>query len=807
MIITKVKMAPFAGVSNRELDFTSGLNVVLGDNEAGKSTLVNAIFALLFIPTHVKRNASEWKDYLARFLPVGGGDTVSVTAEFLHGADEYALTRSWGETRECRFVINRGAVMTKEETVKEHLSEILRYGKGTYENVLFARQDEMMQTVKLLRQNKEASGTLSDALRSTMFQAGGVSLDELAMAISDTKKKLISNWDVERDGPRNNRGIDDPHKKNVGDLLQAYYMVEELTRAVRLSRDAEERLETMMAQLTETVQSQAALAPKKAMMEKVEHDVHKRAALEPELRALAPEEETLKRVNMEWPGKIERLKHLAVQLEMEKKRHTALTLELEKAKAAVEAQKTRARYQVIKPLLEQLRGTESELSLLTVVSAEDVAWLEEQVAVATNREAELRAMKLLAKLSVQQPMQISVTSGLAPTESVMVDEYMQFDGNGVLRLTSAEWTLDIQSGQEDVETILTDVRNARESCTTKLLELGCKDVAEAKETLAKRNLLAARLSELRAKMDGILQGQPLAELEAAVADLPVEEPLRDPETIYSDKGKAETDMRLVENEIAGLQTQIQAWEELYRSFDAVMDRLADVKSSAREIQQQLAALAPLPEGYADAREFLAALQVVRQESQNYADAVFRQKIALAEAQSQLPEVTAEDLIEQLRDAKQHLARLKREASAALRVEAEFNRLVSALDQNTLDPFVESFSRYLSPATGYRYQAATWEGALPTGITATDGKELPVDLLSAGTTRGIALALRLAMAEFLLEDAQGFMVMDDPLVDLDPSRKEYAAAMLRAYAEKKQLIITTCDPETARLLAGNCIALN
>jgi len=53
MILKKLILCPFAGFTNREVEFKKGLNVILGENEAGKSTLVNAIKASLFEPTNL----------------------------------------------------------------------------------------------------------------------------------------------------------------------------------------------------------------------------------------------------------------------------------------------------------------------------------------------------------------------------------------------------------------------------------------------------------------------------------------------------------------------------------------------------------------------------------------------------------------------------------------------------------------------------------------------------------------------------------------------------------------------------------
>jgi exonuclease SbcC len=98
------------------------------------------------------------------------------------------------------------------------------------------------------------------------------------------------------------------------------------------------------------------------------------------------------------------------------------------------------------------------------------------------------------------------------------------------------------------------------------------------------------------------------------------------------------------------------------------------------------------------------------------------------------------------------------------------------------------------------------GPIPSGIIKEDGTEIPIDLLSTGTGDGTAIALRLAMAEHLLQDRKGFMIMDDPLVNLDPERRKAAAEVLRDFAGKFQLIVTTCDPNTAGLLGGNLIEI-
>ena len=53
---------------------------------------------------------------------------------------------------------------------------------------------------------------------------------------------------------------------------------------------------------------------------------------------------------------------------------------------------------------------------------------------------------------------------------------------------------------------------------------------------------------------------------------------------------------------------------------------------------------------------------------------------------------------------------------------------------------------------------------------------------------------------------GFLVMDDPLVNMDPARQEKAAELMTEYASNKQVLIFTWHHRHAELLGGNQIKL-
>ena len=48
MNIQNVGCDQFAGIQRKNIEFDQGLNLIIGDNETGKSTLVDLIYFLLF---------------------------------------------------------------------------------------------------------------------------------------------------------------------------------------------------------------------------------------------------------------------------------------------------------------------------------------------------------------------------------------------------------------------------------------------------------------------------------------------------------------------------------------------------------------------------------------------------------------------------------------------------------------------------------------------------------------------------------------------------------------------------------------
>ena len=153
MKITNISCTQFAGIRDRSISFTDGLNVICGKNETGKSTLVNLLSRTLF--QNVKLDRRSNKDFFECYFPSakkGGsasGDFVDGKITFEAENGTYTLSKEWGTDARCTLSTPDG-VIRDQNKVDEILKEILFYGEGVYADMLFSSQrntDTSLQTL------------------------------------------------------------------------------------------------------------------------------------------------------------------------------------------------------------------------------------------------------------------------------------------------------------------------------------------------------------------------------------------------------------------------------------------------------------------------------------------------------------------------------------------------------------------------------------------------------------------------------------------------------------------------------------
>jgi DNA repair protein SbcC/Rad50 len=807
MIIRKVILNPFGAVGNREFDFAEGLNVLLGPNEAGKSTLVNAIFAALFIPPDVRRTKEDWSGFLQHYLPHPNGDTIRVSLDITAKNNHMiSYTCAWGSAKGARLVLEDGTEINDQDAIKEYLDQLLLFGKSTYREVLFARQYEINQTFLRLRDNKEANESVSGLLRAAVFESGGVSLEKLETRIFQEHDRLLSNWELDIDGPRGGKGINNPHINKVGAILSAYYKTEDIKRKIRNIDADEQEISRLSGSVEELDREGLSIADDLRNFEKLEDDIRKRSKLEPELKTLKTNDKDFMRVIKEWPIVQNEAETVTKSIENSNKKIAQTEAEIERIELSAKNLELRKLLNQAIPLKTDLDGKKLALAGCSAVSKKDIVFLEQL----ERKEAELKAtasaMKLKATLNSKDNISVKVTAGFEEPQSIDVSKEVTINGEGQLLVESTEWSIDIQAGEVNFQELKQKIAESRDAYRDKLDEMNFADFDAAKEMLVKRTQLETELGAAENRLNDMLGTLNYDELKATIDESGEEENLRDIKVVGEELSNLKIEKVKEDGKLEQFRLKLDEWVEQYESLDAVTEQMADVKQRIKEIETQLAALALLPEQYTDSEIFISDLKKMRNRSSELKEQRMEVKEKLLELQKKMPEETTEELAVELGLSENKLTKLKREGRAISLVSKEFEKLKSELDTDTYTPLQEKFAHYLPKATNNHYKLSALESVAPANIISAENKSMPVELLSAGTTSGAALALRLSLAEYLLQDSKGFMIMNDPLVHLDPDRRKTAAAMIADFANEKQIIITTCDPQTAILLGGNVIEL-
>ena len=228
MYIKSYEAERFAGLKDVKLEFNKGINVILGPNESGKSTVIHGIHSTLFKNIKLKMNNNKDKNFHSYFMPISGGDSIDGKVVLETKEGEYEISKEWGSNENIILKTPNNKILKDEKTINKELLDILSFGESTYSNIVFAKQKDLKAAINNIIEDKETTNEISDLLRKTLMELDGVSIDKIEENLMAEIEYLYKKWDIEKNYPENNKGVNNQYKVGLGEIIKKYYEKEEL---------------------------------------------------------------------------------------------------------------------------------------------------------------------------------------------------------------------------------------------------------------------------------------------------------------------------------------------------------------------------------------------------------------------------------------------------------------------------------------------------------------------------------------------------------------------------------------------------
>lgn len=796
MKIKSVSCTQFAGIRDRNVSFTDGINVVYGKNESGKSTLVNLLSRTLF--QNAKLDGRKDKTFSELYFPgVKKGSRIAgdfadgrITFETENGT--YTLSKEWGADARCTLSTPDG-IIRDQNKINEILAEALLYGEGVYSDMLFSSQrntDASLQTILDASKKTDAKQELTHVVSQAFAESDGISVDAIEQAITAKIDELAGkHWDYEKNAPKRKTGggrwavaEKDVNKDKV---LKAYYVFEDTKDALKKISDLERDADDAAKNYTEKDAAARTAEDAYTRFNTFASQLAVRSERKKTIQNLREKLEKAKDILSKWPQSAENLKN-AETLKAEKENRA--TFDLWNTVNDTRAELSYEDYATAKlpyPESGEISGVRKFLR--------DISRLENKLCgMNLNAAIQMLGGNQVHLISLRTGEPVDVSGGI-----VSITEAVKITVPGVMEMQLSPADVDVAAVEEEIA-------QRKEKIYKIFSGYNVQSLEDLEAYAQKIDTARTKIERINTRITSVLGSVSLQQLE---------ERSRQAGSVHRSKEEIDLDISVlckgadISRFIAQTETILDGYTAEYGSIRNLEETVSGLKAELQRAQQSLGDAGDIPAEYcsiADPEKHLEQLKCNMDKLRDERETALTQKTTAANTLDTYKDTHPEVCLETVERAAQNFEEIKSLLNHWLHIQKAFQAQKNTIHDNPMQDIAVHFARYLRVISEGRVSSEfPIEDKLEINIY-SDNRLLDYGKLSEGTKETVSLAFRLAVLDHLFPDGGGVIVFDDPFTDMDADRTAQSCKLIQECAKRHQVIFLTCKEAYLDVLKGNQI---